>query len=339
MATLKEFIETHPLPTLVGVAIAAATAASGLAAYVASAERTRLEFGLRQEMSTLKSRLASIERRIGADEKTYFDVSRLVLPQEQVKTLSAEFRTAGDGAFYYVPPPGDGWEHRVTSEAELMAMKFGQSEAAFVGKETDLAKALGAKTVYVWRHKDGLTIDRSGKAGLRFDKLVFFPMVVVQAIDAKLLPSLAGRIAEATSPGAKAASSTAAAGADEGERMLARERDLERAFRGDAAAVLLTGILTQTLNTPLLMGDVQASMNTVQKKGNVLYLQMSMRFPDATIEGSAARRTVVVDREVFVVTTPATVYMVQVEVPSIGGRAQAYEWVAQWLSGVRIPLS
>ncbi len=62
---LKDFIDSHPLAVLVGLSVAVASTTAGVTNYVAGQrienEKTKIEVEYKSEISTLKTRLASIE--------------------------------------------------------------------------------------------------------------------------------------------------------------------------------------------------------------------------------------------------------------------------------------
>jgi len=93
---LKEFIEAHPLSVFLGIVIATISGTAGFVTYVESSKydsaKISLEIEHKSEVLALKTRLVSIERRLGEDEKTYFDVSRLVITPDQVKALDLRRR-------------------------------------------------------------------------------------------------------------------------------------------------------------------------------------------------------------------------------------------------------
>lgn len=378
--TLKQYIETHPLPTLVVVAAATATATAGIIAATAipkhEAEKAKIEADYKSDVSGLKARLASIERKLGSDEKTYFDVSQLVVTPDRVKSLDQAYKSGGGGLFFYLQPVGEQWKYELISEGELAMLKLAPEDI-----DPSMAKlfaALGQKNLHLWRKDQHLELHPKAKKGFesRAPKTIrFFPMVAVQALseaqfqeavggfskfvedesDLKKLSNTLDRLladlkttgptSSASAPNQVAASasqaSLAATGVKDlgsGDKQLELESFLRGLFRGDLAAAVLGGLISQTLQLPRLFEGAEGSLNSVQKKGNVLYIQMTLRFSDASVSGLDKPANLTVDREIFIVTNTKNIYVVQVEVPTLDGRSDAYPWVGQWLSSVRIPI-
>ena len=134
------------------------------------------------------------------------------------------------------------------------------------------------------------------------------------------------------------ADASSAATADEGDRQIATEQLLEGLFRGDIAQAMLMGLIGQNYGFTQMIDGSQATLKSVQKKGNVLYVQTSLKFNAAKLVGFDKPMDLTVEREIFVVSNSKHMYLVVVEVPSVDGRSPAYNWVGQWLSSVRIPV-
>ncbi|MNJ36036.1 hypothetical protein D3C77_308070 [compost metagenome] len=123
-----------------------------------------------------------------------------------------------------------------------------------------------------------------------------------------------------------------------GDKQLEMEKMLGTMFRGDIAAFLLGALIMQSFQATLMMDGVENNLSTIQKKGNVVYVKMSLTFNNAKIAGFEKAVTLVVNRELFIVTTKNLIYLVQVEVPTLDGRSDANQWIGQWLSSLRIPI-
>jgi hypothetical protein len=382
--TLKQIIEAHSLTTLIAVAVATATTTSAVVVFTVGSkydsDKVKIEAEYKSDLSSLKARLASIERKLGSDEKTYFDISQLVITPDRIKSLDQAYKSGGDGLFFYALPVGEPWKYDLISEGELAALKL--SAGDIDESMAKLFEVLGQKNLHLWRSKDQtFTLTPKARKGLETaapKTIKFFPMVSVQTLSEaqfkqaiegmrkffdddsalkklsksldRLLTDLETTVPRAASePGqvAVAAPQTAASSAQRGgeatdsrnaDKQLELEAFLATLFRGDMAAVALGVIIDQILQLPQLFESVEGSMNSVQKKGNVLYIQMSLRFWDAKVAGFEKPVTLTVDREIFIVTNTKNLYIVQVEVPTLDGRSEAYPWVGQWLSSVRIPI-
>ena len=338
---------------LLGVVLATVSATAGLVTYVESSrhssDRTILEVGYRGEISSLKARLASIERRLGSEEKTYFDVSQLTITPNHIKVLGEDYKTAPGGVFFYVEPTGDSWKYEVMSERDLFRLKIkGLHES---NPQVRLMESLVEKNVYTWRKENVTTFIPMAKKGMEENapqSMTFFPLVAVQTFDEKQFKfalTQGSDVAEKTSNldkvGKEETSSKDKKFAQEkpdGQAKLDAEEQLDSLWRGDTVAMALAAFIAENIKITQIIEGASARINSVQKKGNVLYMQSTVSFASAKIAGQAGTTTLTIDSEVFVVATPKSMYMVLVEVPSTDGRSDAYAWVGQWLSGIRIPI-
>jgi len=387
---LKNVIDKNPISVLAGVVIATASATVGVVTYVASnkfeVDKTKLENVYTSEISALKTRIASIERRLGTDEKTYFDLSQLIITPERIKALDQSYQAAEDGSFFYVKPSGDLWKYELTSEGGLAMLKLAELKK---DKDTDeLLLALGQKNLHLWRREDSLitlsTKPKKGLSGVVPSTINFFPMVAIEVVSQSQLESQVGAIARllgddesrtkelsknldellkkidketqeiaaaipnsvtAKPPATTAASnialehpSASKTDLEEGQAKLRTEELLGSLFHGDVVGKFLGVLVLQSMQPTEMYMDVDVQLGSVQKKGNVLYLQMSTKYENAKIIGREEPTSLTVDREIFFVTNSKSLYLVQIEVPSFDGRSESYPWVAQWLSGIRIPL-
>ncbi|MBP8265425.1 MAG: hypothetical protein KAX47_02650 [Zoogloea sp.] len=383
--TLKQFVEAHPLPTLVAVAVAAASTAAGVVTFTLGSkyesDKSKIEVEYKSDLSSLKARLASIERKLGSDDKTYFDVSQLVITPDRIKSLDQSYKSGGDGLFFYTSPIGEPWKYELTSEADLASLKMGAGDID--ESLTKLLAAMAQKNVHLWRRDQTYALSPKARKGFEAaapKTLKFFPMVAVQTMSEAQLKQVMGGLKSffddesdlkkisnsldrllkdlkttlPASSGASAAGNALPAASQSGaasaplandskastaaDKQLELEGFLGTLFRGDMAAVVLGGIVAQTLQIPQLFEGAEGSLTSVQKKGNVLYIQMSLKFTNAQVAGFDKPVTLTVDREIFIVTNSKTLYIVQVEVPTLDGRSEAYPWVGQWLSSIRIPI-
>ena len=387
---LKEFIEAHPLSVFLGIVIATISGTAGFVTYVESSKydsaKISLEIEHKSEVLALKTRLVSIERRLGEDEKTYFDVSRLVITPDQVKALDQQYQTAPENLFFYVIPSGDRWKYDTISEGELLRLKLGD-----VGGDSILSKladVLVEKNIHIWRDSNVMTVlpaAKDGMADFAPKSLNFFPMVSVQVLSEKQFKSAMNAMSSAvddisqsilskemekiltdaqvdslepssaseSEPGTTSPVSSGVAtntlatevggqtddqGKANGQAKIEAEELLTKLWRGDLIGQFLVAIISTAEELTNAYEGVEVKFDSIQKKGNVLYLQLKIYFASVKILGVDAPQGLTVDREVFVVTNSKGLYVVTVEVPSTDGRSDAYAWVGQWLSGIRIPI-
>lgn len=380
--TLKQFVEAHPLPTLVAVAVATASTTAGVIGYVEGTKwetyKSSFEAECRSDISKLKDNFTRIERKLGSDDKTYFDVSQLTITPDRVKSLDQSYISGGDGLFFYTLPIGEVWKYQLVSEAELLSLKMDAGDAD--QSMSKLQTALGKKNVHLWRKDQAYALvpkARNGLAPALPMTLKFFPMVAVQTLSEgdikqaigglksifedesdleklskeldQLLKDLKATLPEVEGPPASGNLQVAGPSSVEtridgnaphpsADKQLELEEFLGNLFRGDMAATVLSGIVQQIVQFPQFFEGAESSLNSVQKKGNVLYMRMSMKFNDVQVVGFDKPQSLTLDRETFIVTNSKNLYIVQVEVPTLDGRSEAYPWVGQWLSSIRIPI-
>lgn len=385
---LKDFLDSHPATILAGVGVAVASTTVGVTNYVTGQqienEKIKIEIAYKSDIASLKARLVSIERKIGVDEKSYFDVSRLILTPDRVRELDPTYKNMAAGAFFVVEPNMHHWKYSLTSEFELMKATLSDSGSKPV--MGSFANALGKSNLHLWRGDEAFVIHAHPKKGFEAiapKQISFFPYVTVQVIgveeymeilsdavgqDDSKLPTTLERLDAlgknsdtqltdmenvlATSPpetsgalDSKAVDASLSNPAEfgakverAGETKLEAEELLADLFRADLAGFLLAGVVHQTFFFPQMLSGSQSVLNTVQKKGNVLYVQSRLEFKSIEIEGRAGETPFFVDREVFLVTNPKALAFVTVQVPSVDGRSEAFSWVGQRLSGFRVPL-
>ncbi len=368
---LRNFVDDHPLAILAVVATAVATATVGVTQKLADQHlenvKVAMESDYKSEIFTLKNRLASIERKVGDDEKKYFDISRLVVKNDKVKHLDPSLISAEQGNFFYAQPKGNRWKHSMISEFGLIKMKMPDFD---MGPLEGLSQVLGQKNINLWRRGDTLTINVTPKEGMEEfvpRKISFFPMVSVQVIhdddfvDAvsglgsflhensafdelsdkldQLINMIDSQTSETSSKSSISAASSFEYSESDSDLIDAKqemEEMLSKVFRGDLVAVMLGQVIETQFQLNQTYDDVHVQINTIQKKGNVLYFQVSKKFKDITIDDLPNKSSFTVDTEVFMVTNSKSLYIVQTELPSVDGRHDALPWVSEWLSGIRI---
>ncbi len=356
---LKQFIDEHPLKILAGVAVAVATTTSGVTGYFLSEsdkiERLRLEVETKSEIATLKTRLASIERRVGTDDRSYFDISKLIVVPEQIKELDANYKTMAGGTFFIAEPSQGRWRYSHTSEYEVLKEGIEFSDSTILAA---YERALSKKNVNLWKSDEAFIVHpamKKGKERITIKRLVFYPSVAVQVFTEQDLQDASGLLEGSFAghpkpgdivkaletvvqavPGSQkneiAAKQTAA------EVTTATESKLSELFRGDVAASLLSALIRSNQQLTTSLSNVRYSLRTAQKRGNVLFMEARLEFADVMVEGRALPGRLIVDTEYFVVTSPAGVVVVKIVVPSFDGRADAYAWASQWLTGLRVPI-
>jgi hypothetical protein len=102
---LKQFIDSSPLVALVGVAVAVGSATAAVTGFFAGQraevertefkiEKDRIDVDTKGQIASLQTRLASIERRVGSEDRSFFDVTRLIVTPDRIKELDTSPVTA-----------------------------------------------------------------------------------------------------------------------------------------------------------------------------------------------------------------------------------------------------
>jgi hypothetical protein len=350
--TLKKFLDSHPVATLIGLGAAVVSATASVTAYFGEhrvqTDKVRLEAEYKNEISSLKTRLASIERKVGGDEKSFFDITRMIVAPDQVRALGSVYSSRANGAFFVSEPSQSAWKYVLTTELSVMkeALLGSVPEEALLQV---LGPALKLQNVHMWRADESVIVRPRARAGMERDapaRMKFYPYVIVQIMTEQQIGSIFTSLGQATRDEealARAVKTLRPLAEDseavKGDRKLKVEEVLSEMFQGDAAAVMMVGFVNLTLSMPQLYANAKGAVTSAQKKGNVLYLQTRLEFADVQIEGRSERTQVLVDTEYFVITSPQSVFVVKVQVPSFDGRSEAFSWIAQWLTGLRIPLA
>lgn len=376
--SLKSYLESHPLFLILGVGVAVATSTAGVVEYfldkIHQTKLARIQTEHVIQISRLQDKLASIERKI-SDDTSFFDVTSWFLSATRIRTLNQSFKTMDGGQFFISEPNMSNWTYALSSELDLLKASIGFDDDEGFPLNVPISE-LERKNLHLWRNQETLafqtTPDARGEEGTKF---TFFPYVAVQfitvsdllaiatefhsalisdselselnkSLDALLehLDSLNMQLHQDSSDASPARQSltaiqdAAANNPTPGEARLEVEGVLSELFRGDLAAFFLASISTQIVQIPALLPGAKSTLQTVQKKGNVLYMQFTIKFQDIEFLDGNAGSYAAVDQELFVVTNADGVFFIKVQVPSTDGRSDAYSWVGEWLSGFRIPL-
>jgi hypothetical protein len=317
----RDFVENHPLPVYVGVFLAAVGATLGVVIPVKDAERDSAVAEKSAQVADLQRTLATIPRANGAPS---LDVSKMVVTPDQATKLPASWKYFPGGGFY-AQPAGGGWHQSQTTELQLLADQIGQPAdaavaayaAAVFGSQS--ARAIGearrlltAVPVELWR-RDDHRYTLAGVPGIQD----VYPEILVQRFPISSL-------AKATAAGVAQATTTE------------RTRDLkllERLYRGDAVGVLLT----EQLNLELSLGrELDDSLDTIQKEGNVVYAHFTSTLTNGVVNGKKTP-IFIWPRELIVISTQSQIYLVKTFLPRTDFRSSVDDpWVSRWLASFKI---
>jgi hypothetical protein len=343
--TLKEWLDSNPLAAALGIAVTTASITAGVTTYFydRAAERASKENSIFTEQ--LKGRLAGIERRIGTEEQTYFDVSRLIIRSSAVASLGPNYQNLTDGAVFVEAPSDGKWVQSVTSERELMGQMAPETMLTTIPN----VPMLNEKNVNLWRMGESIAVPT-----ISGENFKFFPMIAVQVLDneqltrawSSLAAAMAGNTEEApSSDSLKELQRTLGTLGDPSEhssdkeikQAAALDEQLSSLFRGNIASVMLSGVLQNNLMQTQFLRNAEVDIRSVEKRGNVLYAQSALRIR-STASASDPPIPAVIASEWFIVTMPRKTVFIRTLIPSRDGRSEAFQWVTRFLAGIRIPL-
>jgi prefoldin subunit 5 len=331
-----------------------------------------------QEISDLSSRITSIERRIPGSGPTYMDVSSISIGPEAQKALGKEYKEFDNGNFLVNAPASDDWYFEITDEArlakEMLGVELGDSSLANVMSMGQLY-AWKNKNVFKVRLPDAGLLGRD-------HVFTFRPAIYVIAIDYDFirnrLASLQNAMSDTDStekelnaqikdtattldelsnktnlPAADAAASSTGEKTSDiqaqpanliSDATEAKDKaldDLNEIFTSDLSSAMLSDIFASTTLQSMYTGFTNR-IYSVQKKGNVFYLQNQMIFKNCALLvdgkfGDATNRAIV-DQEIFYIGNGTKGYLIKIFLPPIDSKAEAFIWTKSWLAGLQIPL-
>ena len=335
-------------------------------AHIATLEATRA--GYEKQISELTTRLLSIDRgladAIGSSSTSFFDIQNLYIPASHLSRLSFEYVSFRDNKFLVDVPPGDAWTYRDTTEGAMLKETFGEAAHTLL----PWLDSIPAIPLDQWKHSKTATIDvplRSAvqaQLDLKTLRLTLFPYVFVQVVSRAQLEGLMrtgfgdaereeerrkkliGKILEtleevhgSTGRGTEDTRTVGRSGS--ANRLVAADQLLGLlgpVIANDTAGYFLMSILNQGSGLVRILDDASFTTVTVQKKGNVLYLRTQV-----VVRGwlkTKERGKMIVDQETIISSFGEDIILVRTQVPSEHGPHEAYTWISQWLTGLRVPL-
>ena len=363
---LREFVDRHPAATAIVLVFVSASATATIliylhgrdtnllnSAYRAELAQVRTEMGnanraLKEENSDLITRMASIERGIEGDT-VFFDITKLSIPSDTLRTLSESYRPFQDGKFFVNTPNLENWKHEKTTEGAFMEEQFGR-ELFHKMLPQAMITQLNNADLDIWRHTESLefvaTLRAIGSAKNKGMKIPLYPHIKVQAFTKRQLQDAVSSFLEPDSY-SKILDEFSETNTQDQEFSIPELKtvdtissaleSLSNAMFDDVTGILLMSILQQGYMFATLIEDSRFKVLSAQKKGNVLYLKAQI-----ILQGSWGSSTnierVILDREYFVIGTGQEFILIEISVPSQYGQHEAFQWVSTWLTGLRIPL-
>jgi hypothetical protein len=354
MVSLKKWLDSHPGPTVLGIAISVATTTAAITTYFADqlhkAETAQIESKRLVEVSDLRTRLSSIERRAGSDQsKLYLDVQSMQVSPSEIRNLPSQFNSFDDGSFFLNAPISQDWSYDFMSYAEVAKLGVFKS-LVDLSNNAALAKVLERKRIHVWYSKPAAEIKYAIDQGdLKLGTLT--PYVKIQKVTQQ---DFAPTVTDVRSKAKKDAGTAIA----EIERLKEGDPGVERtvptdvnsratgifenAFEDDRAGTVFMDTLVQNWLLPQIGPYISLNILSAQKQFNVMYADIALRLLRTNIEKSydqtckeGSSATVVIRREIFFVSYGRGGYLISSEVPTCDGRSKAFEWISEWLLGLK----
>jgi hypothetical protein len=334
------------------------------------AKITELRTTFGTKISDLQRRLASIERGIGGS-KRFFDITKISIASESLTTLSDTYHPFRDGKFFVDVPSSDKWHYEEITEGNLVRERLGEENYAMFFPAF-ARNVMDSAAVDIWRHSESSTIRLPLSKPYRHKveggsiKIKLFPYVTVQVMshkqiedimsamfmqigeEEKKLDEAINKIAELSKALEDQTDRSDEMKSLELENQMAEAEkapiietlvdELNKVAFDDISGFFVFSYLATGFRFATIMEDTHYKILSLQKKGNVAYLRSQFLFGTPK-ERSIRREKIIMDQEVFVIATGREIIVVKIEVPSRHGRHDAFQWIAAWLSGLRVLLS
>lgn len=330
------------------------------------AEITELRTTLGAKISDLNRSLATIERGVG-ESKSYYDITKIFLKSESLSKLSTEHQSFQEGKFFVDAPSTDSWYHEETTEDALMSDRMG--EVYTETTPTDIRNMLNSLTLDIWRHAVTLVFNLSLRKEYseifktKSIKVKLYPHVFVQVLSKKRFKDIVSVTASSIAEEQKKMDDTIDRIAEPGksldhqtgkkDEIVSPESTIQAlmevgAFEmedfinaqsevmfEDITGYLLSIVLRQGFEFANFMEGAIYRVLSAQKRDNVFYLRNQLVLY-GTKERSIDTERIILDREIFVIGTVKDIILVNIEVPSHHGQHKAFDWIAVWLTGLRV---
>lgn len=277
------------------------------------------------ELAELRTRLRSIERRLGGNE--FFDVKRFFVDDARQLQLSKAAEFHNDAGFY-APNDETRWQYMKMSEMEFARYVMGAENPLYAMIESMAPQSEDFGTVHVWKGIDEQMVEGPSPV----EKM--FPYISVERIG---YDELFGHISKMT----ELLADEMLLGKFDEAALSEEDRDLfvaltgeytVRMFRGDAVGALLPSYLFMSQMIANMYPNVHFYIDNLQKTGNVVYLQTVSTLSDVVI-GGEHHANYFVTKEIIMISTHDAIYMVQTNVPNHEPvpRNEYFVWVNEWL--------
>ena len=354
---LKKWIEDHPAAILLGVTISVGSAASTTTGYLTNqlhlaekseekskfiSEKNEIETKYMAKIADLEGRLSSIERRVGSNQANkYFDIRTLQIPSSEIRNLPTAFKNYDNSSFFVNAPISGSWAYKSTTEGNVLKLglfREGVEQLENQVSDKQRTKLLGAP-VHVWLTQPLADVSFEIDKDQRIQG-VLTPHVLLMKVTAAQFFEKLSALDEIQSQSESNRKSDAQAGKISDFR---RKDNFEKLYLGDAAGFIFSDTLIRML---VQFGDIPNAsvvIHSAQKQLNVMYIDAEIIINGVIIIKSYddnciidTRPTVHLRREMFSISYGSNGYFIQTEVPTCDGRSKAFDWINQWLAGLRI---
>jgi hypothetical protein len=367
MASLKEWLENHPAIAVLGVAVSVGSVCSAVTAYllerVNKAEKIEATNKYNTQISDLTTRLSSIERRAGPNqEKRYFDVQSMQVSLAEVRNLPAQFKNFDNGAFFLNAPISQTWNYAVLSEGEVAKLGLWKTLVEAIYTDERMKSLAQVFKGHAW-YSNSLANARFniGSDSVEGSLVSHLHIIKVTRGDfATKAAAAAGMASDLRRTPPRAESKKIGSAIEEIQRL--KEQDspearveanadpepevkkmFEQLFDGDTAGMIFVDALIRKYSLAFISPNISFSILSAQKQLNVMYIDVNTSISDATIEKSfdetckeGKGTTIIVRHELFFVSYGEGGYIIDAQVPTCDGRSKAFDWITQWLAGLRI---
>jgi hypothetical protein len=333
--SFRESIENYPLVYLISCVVAAISVVTGAVTYYTNQKLEisesknllkieKIEQKHAQEISSIQERLASIERRMG-DTTDFFDVTRILIPPEKIRGALPNATWFKDGRFFaFNPEPDSNWAYEKTTELKLLQETSGINQEAFPKK---LIESSASVPLHMWRKKYVFNID--GVKGIK----LLFPLVFVQRVPHTSFSQRIGvSLLEGGNEKHKKARIEEIKGTQDKDRLIEL---LDSIYRGDAAGMYLTILLEMEFQMSLT-SNIRTEINSIQKKGNVIYTQLESKFSNIIVNGEKEGEFYFT-REIILVSNPDELVLIKTVIPTFDHRSEDFQWISGWFGSFGIP--
>ena len=372
----KAWFEQRPLVILAAAVVAACSVTAGVMTYFAQAEKSlgekshlneieRVKTENATKVRELEARLLSIDRRIGSEKESYWDVTSILVTPKQLQVLGTEYTFFDRLDCYVSVPKMEPWQFQETDELQLIRMILGDKIASALAETPIGAAAAKDFPLLLWR---GAPIYEIETGNTELSKINVFPFVAIQAFDNKRFFELMGKTAEweaktekdsenhsaklspkldelkeiqqtgnqAKAHEANIASKEATESSKKSESAVLNEdveHELATVFNGEMAGFFLQIQLQGGFQIAMLVKGATFKVVNADKKGNTLYLHTQIAIPR-----SQKSEKIYWDRELICICKSDKTFLILTSAPSTDQRTAANLWITSWLAGLRVPM-